>query len=45
MNDFMTAMTHISPLTKYGFQVNFEETSWDDIGGLDTIKKVKKVKC
>ena len=41
MDDFMVAMSHISPSVKHGFQVNFEETNWDDVGGLETIKKVE----
>ncbi|RIA82298.1 P-loop containing nucleoside triphosphate hydrolase protein [Glomus cerebriforme] len=42
MNDFMVVMPHVSPSIKHNFQVNFEEKNWDDIGGLDTIKKQLK---
>jgi SpoVK/Ycf46/Vps4 family AAA+-type ATPase len=39
-DDFMVAMSHVSPSIKHNYQVNFEEKNWDDIGGLDTVKKV-----
>ncbi len=41
MDDFTAAISHVMPSIQRGFQVNFEETNWDDIGGLDTVKKVK----
>ena len=40
MDDFMVVMPHVSPSVKHSYHVNFEEKNWDDIGGLDTIKKV-----
>ncbi|CAB4484940.1 uncharacterized protein OCT59_004253 [Rhizophagus irregularis] len=42
MDDFMVAMSHVSPSIKHNYQVNFEEKNWDDIGGLDTVKKQLK---
>ncbi|GBC08064.1 hypothetical protein RclHR1_00790014 [Rhizophagus clarus] len=39
MDDFMVAMSHVSPSIKHIYQVNFEEKNWDDIGGLDSVKK------
>lgn len=41
MDDFMVAMSHVSPSIKHNYQVNFGEKNWDDIGGLDTVKKVE----
>ncbi|CAG8479344.1 4200_t:CDS:2 [Funneliformis mosseae] len=42
MEDFMVALSCVMPSIQRGFQVNFEETNWDDIGGLDMVKKKLK---
>ncbi|CAI2163964.1 11266_t:CDS:2 [Funneliformis geosporum] len=42
MEDFMVALSYVMPSIQRGFQVNFEETNWDDIGGLDAVKKTLK---
>ncbi|CAG8701836.1 16560_t:CDS:10, partial [Acaulospora morrowiae] len=39
MGDFLNAMSHVLPSIQRGFQVNVEKTSWDDIGGLESVKK------
>ncbi|CAG8465126.1 3968_t:CDS:10 [Diversispora eburnea] len=39
MKDFMNAMELISPSTQRGFQVKVEKTNWNDIGGLESVKK------
>ncbi|CAG8530939.1 3497_t:CDS:10, partial [Acaulospora colombiana] len=39
MSDFLNAMSRVLPSMQRGFQVNIEKTSWNDIGGLELVKK------
>lgn len=41
MEDFTQAMNSVQPSTHRGTAVEFARVSWDDIGGLDEVKKVK----
>ncbi|KAI8064446.1 P-loop containing nucleoside triphosphate hydrolase protein [Gongronella butleri] len=42
MADFRTAMANVGPSMQRGYQINVENTSWDDVGGLDQVKKQLK---
>ncbi|KAF7728108.1 hypothetical protein EC973_006623 [Apophysomyces ossiformis] len=42
MADFRAAYTHVGPSIQKGFQVQVEKTTWDDIGGLESVKKKLK---
>lgn len=40
MDDFFYSLTQINPSTQRENQIDFIKISWDDIGGLEEIKKV-----
>ncbi|OAD73884.1 hypothetical protein PHYBLDRAFT_112300 [Phycomyces blakesleeanus NRRL 1555(-)] len=42
MEDFMVAFGSVGPSMQRGFQVQVEQTGWDDIGGLEDVKKKLK---
>ncbi|KAG0164959.1 hypothetical protein DFQ30_009155 [Apophysomyces sp. BC1015] len=42
MQDFQAAFSHVGPSMQRGFQVQVEKTTWDDIGGLESVKKKLK---
>ncbi|KAI8973351.1 P-loop containing nucleoside triphosphate hydrolase protein [Mycotypha africana] len=40
MADFKSALAVVGPSMQRGFQVQVEKTRWEDVGGLDEVKKV-----
>ncbi|ORZ12217.1 P-loop containing nucleoside triphosphate hydrolase protein [Absidia repens] len=42
MNDFKTALLKVGPSMQRGFQVSVEATRWEDVGGLQHVKKQLK---
>jgi SpoVK/Ycf46/Vps4 family AAA+-type ATPase len=40
MDDFVEAMGRITPSTQKGSIVDFSKVKWEDIGGLDEVKRV-----
>jgi len=40
MADFKKALTYVEPSLKREQSLNIEKLTWDDIGGLEDIKKV-----
>lgn len=42
MSDFKSALTTVGPSMQRGFQVQVEKMNWDDVGGLEDVKRVSK---
>lgn len=42
MSDFKSAYATVGPSMQRGFQVQVEKMNWDDVGGLEDVKKVSK---
>ncbi|KAI8328487.1 P-loop containing nucleoside triphosphate hydrolase protein [Chlamydoabsidia padenii] len=42
MGDFKTALSKVGPSMQRGFQVSVEATRWEDVGGLQDVKKQLK---
>lgn len=40
MRDFQTSMSRVGPSMQRGVQVEVETMQWEDIGGLEDVKKV-----
>lgn len=40
MSDFKAAFATVGPSMQRGFQVQVEKMNWDDVGGLEDVKKV-----
>lgn len=40
MSDFKKAFSIVGPSMQRGFQVQVEKMSWNDVGGLEQVKKV-----
>lgn len=40
MLDFKLALTTVGPSMQRGFQVQVEKMNWNDVGGLENVKKV-----
>jgi transitional endoplasmic reticulum ATPase len=41
MSDFRSAFALVGPSMQRGFQVHTEPVGWDDVGGLQDVKKVR----
>lgn len=41
MSDFKSAFATVGPSMQRGFQVQVEKLNWDDVGGLEDVKKVR----
>lgn len=40
MSDFKSAFATVGPSMRRGFQVQVDKMKWDDVGGLEDVKKV-----
>jgi hypothetical protein len=40
MDDFKAALSKVGPSMQRGFKVSVEATRWEDVGGLQDVKKV-----
>lgn len=40
MADFKLALTTVGPSMQRGFQVQVEKMNWNDVGGLEDVKRV-----
>lgn len=40
MSDFKSAFATVGPSMQRGFQLQVEKMNWDDVGGLEDVKKV-----
>lgn len=40
MSDFKSAFATVGPSMQRGFQVQVEKMNWNDVGGLEDVKKV-----
>lgn len=40
ISDFKSAFATVGPSMQRGFQVQVEKMNWDDVGGLEDVKKV-----
>lgn len=43
MLDFTSAFATVGPSMQRGFQVQVDKMKWDDVGGLEDVKKVQQV--
>lgn len=41
MTDFKAAFSTVGPSMQRGFQVQVDKMNWNDVGGLEDVKKVK----
>jgi SpoVK/Ycf46/Vps4 family AAA+-type ATPase len=41
MTDFKAAFSAVGPSMQRGFQVQVDKMNWDDVGGLEDVKKVQ----
>jgi transitional endoplasmic reticulum ATPase len=41
MADFKVAFSTVGPSMQRGFQVQVDKMNWNDVGGLEEVKKVK----
>lgn len=41
MSDFKKAFSIVGPSMQRGFQVQVEKMTWNDVGGLEQVKKVQ----
>jgi len=42
MLDFTSAFATVGPSMQRGFQVQVDKMKWDDVGGLEDVKKVQQ---
>lgn len=42
LNDFGQALSSVSPSIQRGYQVQVEKKNWEDVGGLQDVKKVSE---
>lgn len=45
MRDFTSAFATVGPSMQRGFQVQVDKMKWDDVGGLEDVKKVGSSVC
>lgn len=45
MLDFTCAFATVGPSMQRGFQVQVDKMKWDDVGGLEDVKKVGSNMC